>query len=328
MPGGGNPYHDDIGRFTFGSGAKPSAGEVLAGGTGSGVDIIGSHGKTTHLSTSPEGASWIEKHRQQSRSKYAGSREHPIPCGNDIEKAARLIAAGKHITLNQVSQVSTLVRKIKRDADAAKAAGKTYPVFNIAAISVPGTNLFAQDNLDVPRIEMPQLGGRVLPGSKAHHTLSEAQQKNPKSEVDLTQKFLEGLRARGIKSTKEGAPGEKEVLASHLRATQGEIDGAKVAATVERMEAGKNNPRRITVTRDDYILDGHHGWAATIVRDLQDNHPGDLGIEVERLDIDIGTALTLARDFQEEWGIRSASMGAKQDFTTILHSTFDFRVYG
>lgn len=295
-----NPYHDLVGRFTEKIGAS--------------VPFLTSEGKEKQLPTTIEGASWLAKYRSVDASPHApGSKSNPIACHNDIEKAARLILAGKHVTLNQPDQVSTLVNKIKSEYDAAVAAGKKgkdLPVWNIAAISVAGTNLFAQENLDIPRVEMPQIGGKVFPGSRAD---AERLKRNPmKDEVDLTQDFLKELKESGIESKEETR------VASHLKATQDELDGAKIGAIANAIAANQVPEKRITVTRDGYVLDGHHRWAGTIVNDLKDNHPGDLTMPVITLDIDIGTALSRAREFQEKWGIKPAELGAKADFSQIL----------
>jgi hypothetical protein len=67
--------------------------------------------------------------------------------------------------------VATLVDKITKEFEDAKARGEKPPVWNLADISVKGTNLFGKLNVNIPRIEMPQFAGTVLPGSKAAELL-------------------------------------------------------------------------------------------------------------------------------------------------------------
>jgi hypothetical protein len=83
------------------------------------------------------------------------------------------------------------------------------------------------------------------------------------------------------------------------------------------MEAGQVRKTRVTITRDNYVLDGHHRWAATIVQDAKDNKIGDLQIEVVVMDLDIGTALSRSRDFQKRMGISSATM-KKREYVSCL----------
>lgn len=224
-----------------------------------------------------------------------GSRTNPVDCGDDIEKAAKLISQGKHVSLNQPDEVSTLVEKIRTEAQEAIAKGENPPTWNIADISIKGTNLFAVDNLEIPRIEMPQFAGTVVPGSKAAALLPDNAPRT--AEVDLTTEFLTEMHEQGIKSE------DVSVLASHLRATQNELDGAKVGGIAHAMDEGKVREAAIVVTRDNYILDGHHRWAANIVRASKANSLDTLRMPVHRLDMDIGTALTKAKDFTKSWGL-------------------------
>lgn len=222
----------------------------------------------------------------------SGSWKNPIACGDDIDKAAKLISEGKHVTLNQPDQVSTLVDKIAREAEEAKARGEVPKNWNLADITVKGTNLFAVHSLGIARVDMPQMSGVPVPGSKGAKL-----QSKPGDEIDLTQHFIKSLKEEGIEVK------GMRMLASHLRGTQGEIDGAKVASMVSAMDAGKVREQPIFVTREGYVLDGHHRWAGIIVRDIRDNKPGDLDLPVFQLDIDIGTALTKSLKFQNDWGI-------------------------
>jgi len=290
------------------------------GGTGRSGSVIIAHavGKEHEsITTTPEGKMWIDKYRRgliRENEGLPGGKQNPIHCGNDLEKAQRLVGMGKHITLNQPDQVATLVSNIKRDMDAAAAKEKEtgvkvkMPIFNIAGISVPGTNLFAQDNLDIDRVYMPQLGGIPDPNTKA-----DKEPKNSRGGVDLTDHFMQHLANRGVNSTTENR------LASHMRATQDGLDGEKVGGIAQAMRDGKMEEGYITVTRDGYILDGHHRWAATIVNDIADNTLHELRMPVKVLDIDIGTALSMAREFQEDWGLPVAKFGQKKrDYTLLL----------
>jgi ParB-like chromosome segregation protein Spo0J len=99
------------------------------------------------------------------------------------------------------------------------------------------------------------------------------------------------------------------VRASHLRASQNELDGAKVGMIARAMRQGKVTEARIFITRDNYVLDGHHRWAAMMVNDARNNKLGDVKIPVYKLNTDIGTALSLGKDFQREWGLEEQTVG-------------------
>ena len=91
-------------------------------------------------------------------------------------------------------------------------------------------------NLGIPMKKMPQLEGESL------------------------EKWLGALLLKGV------VVEANEVSVSDLKATQREIKGEKVAGMAQAFREGKFNPmdKSIIVSRDGYILDGHHRWAAGV----------------------------------------------------------------
>jgi hypothetical protein len=159
-------------------------------------------------------------------------------------------------------------------------------------VSVPGTNLFAESNLGLDRIDMPQLTGVPIEG-----TIASRIPLNPWGEVDLADGFVDTLAQAGISVEDKAMP------ASHLRATQRELDGAKVATLMDKMEAGDFEAGPIFVTRDGYILDGHHRWAAQVATDTRDGVMGDEMIDVRVVDLDVGAALDFANAYGRHMGM-------------------------
>jgi SPP1 gp7 family putative phage head morphogenesis protein len=236
-----------------------------------------------------------------------GTRDNPIYVGKDIEKAARLLAQGKHIQLDQPDQVATLLDKMAKMARKAAELGEKAPNFDLCKVSVPKTNLFCQDNLGIPRAEMPQLRGQAKPGSYAASLPA-----SKSGKVDLTYEFLKELDRQGIKVE------ETDIRASHLRASQREIVGARVAELVNEAKAGKRDLREkpMFVTRDNYVVDGHHHWAAIV--GLGHSKGKDLKVPVYKLDMDIGRAITLANEFAKAKGLlpKSATSNTRWEFHT------------
>lgn len=226
-----------------------------------------------------------------------GSKDNPIKCGDDIKKAARLLAQGKHVQLSQPDQVATLVNKMAKMINKAIEKGEVPPHFDLCKVSVPRTNLFCEETLGIPRVKMPQMRGIPEPGSYAA-TLP-AGKKSGK--VDLSADFIKHLADQGIKSERT------EIRASHLRASQGEIVGSRVVQLVTETKAGDRDLREkpIFVTRDNYIVDGHHHWAADVVMSAEKGK--DWKIPVYKLDMDIGKALTMANDFTKAAGLKPKS---------------------
>lgn len=227
-----------------------------------------------------------------------GSKDDPVQCRSNLKLALKALGDGKHISLNQPEQVSTLMDKMHKYVKGLKKQGKEAPNFDLCKVSVPNTNLFCQESLGVPRIKMPQLGGTPAKGSEGDKL-----PKNEKGEVDLSEKFIEHLKSQGI-STKETT-----INASHLRASQNELIGAKVAHMLHQAEKGERDltQGRIFVTRDNYVLDGHHRWAAAI--GLHYKEGKELMMPVHKLDMDIGQAISEANTYTEKMGI--PHMGTK-----------------
>lgn len=224
----------------------------------------------------------------------------PIDVKGDLNAAIQLLGEGKHVRLHQPDEVASMLDILAVMVDEAKAKGDSAPTINLCNVSVPGTNLFCAESKGVPRAQMPQLSGKPLPGTPAAARLP----KEGKQEVDLTPQFLDALAASGISVT------DKTVLASHLRASQNELNGAKVAGMSRAMAAGKVPEGAIFITRDGYIIDGHHRWASKVAIDVADGKLGDISMPVKVLDMDIGEALDYANAFAAQQGIPSAGMGS------------------
>lgn len=224
-----------------------------------------------------------------------GSLAHPIDAGSDLNLALKLLGEGKHIRLDQPDQVNTLLDKLNTDVQDAKAKGAKAPNYDLGNVTVAGASLFVTQSKGLSRAEMPQLMGKPIPGSPASKGPL-----NARGEADLAVSFREALSKIGVKTTLGKA------LASHLMATQTELSGPKVAGMMKSMEAGTLPDAPIFVTRDNYILDGHHRWAATVGIDSKDNLLGNLTMPVNRINMDIGAALDFSKAYAAEMGIPQA----------------------
>lgn len=235
--------------------------------------------------------------------KGSGTREDPARCGANIALAAKLLSEGKFVRLKQPEQVATLIDKMSEIVNSAMASGQTPPDFDLCKITVKNTNLFCQDNLDIPRVRMPQMRGIPLKGTLA--AMLPAGKKSGK--VDLTQQFLLHLKQQGIKASRT------DIRASHLRASQNQIVGSRVMQLINETKAGQRDLREkpIFVTRDNYVVDGHHHWAAIVAYGY--GRDKDMKVPVYQLDMDIGQALQMANDFTKAYGLapKSGDTGQK-----------------
>jgi hypothetical protein len=95
-----------------------------------------------------------------------------------------------------------------------------------------------------------------------------------------------------------------------------ELNGTKVAAIEDVVARGGLDPNRsIFTSNDDYVVDGHHRWAATVGHDLADSDLGDVEMTVEQIDAPILDVLALAYDFAVDRGLPPVSLTAGNPLT-------------
>jgi hypothetical protein len=220
-----------------------------------------------------------------------GTKDDPLTV-SDVDSAVRLIQNGKyHIKMDRPDEVSTLLDRLQAIGDDAYKKGEKAPLYDLCRVTVEGTNLFCPSPKVEDRINMPQFAtADPVPGSMADNL-----PRNAKGEVDLAPAFFDHLRRdRGVVVTEDVT-----VPASHLRASQNQLNGAKVAGMMGAMERGQMPPGSIIVTSDGYVVDGHHRWAATVGRGLEG---GGEDITVTRIDADIVTVLEWANKFTRDNG--------------------------
>lgn len=185
----------------------------------------------------------------------------------------------------------------------AKQAGVDLKV-NLCDVRIPGTQLMCLGNKKVPLKDMPQLMGVPKPGSKAQALVDQKKVRLLNGKADLREIFKDFLREKYGKDAQE-----TEVLARELKATQNELDGTKVAEMWWALKEGKANKyyrgiiAPIYISKDGYILDGHHRAFAVLSMDFGDGHLGDQKMPVKRVDLDIHELIAAAKEFAHEYGI-------------------------
>lgn len=237
-------------------------------------------------------------HNETGRPDGEGTIEDPIDVQGDLDKAATLLGEGKHVRLNKVEEVSIILDKLAEQAQEMEAAGDKAPDVDLCLISVPGTNVFCQQSKGIPRAQMPQLSGTPVPGSQA-----DSMERNKRGRVNITQAFIDRLVSEGV------GVEDVTVPASTLKASQSQLNGSKVGQMMVAMRDGTLPDAPIFVTRDGYVLDGHHRWAAKVGVDAGDGELGGIEQPVRRIDMEIGEAIDFANAFSAEVGIQQAGFG-------------------
>ena len=226
-----------------------------------------------------------------------GTRENPIRTG-DVVEAAKALGEGKFVQLRHKRQVSTLLDKLAEFVNDAKEKGENAPSYDLCRVSVENTNLFCVESKGIPRVQMPQFSGIPEPGSRA-----DSFEKDKKGQVDLGPEFVKYLQGRGVGVSKDS------VSAEYLKASQNELDGEKVSIIESLMEKGTIDPKGgegIFVSNDDYVVDGHHRWAAVVAREIES---GTIDMPVQRIEMDIISLLALSNRWTKEMGLRPKKAG-------------------
>lgn len=235
-----------------------------------------------------------------------GGASGGVTVATTIDAAISLLGQGKGVMFDRPEKAVTLLHELANIALDAKAKGEKAPVYDLCKVSVKGTNLFCAENVGIPRKNMPQLKGVPTPGSPADNL-----PKDQQGEVNLGPAFKEFLRAQG--HTIE----EVTVPASQLRASQTELNGTKVAGMMVSLEHGLMPAESIFASTEQYVIDGHHRWAANVGYGLEQKN--DIPMPISRLDMPILDALKMANNFAESMGIPQAAMGqgAKSTLTPV-----------
>jgi hypothetical protein len=210
------------------------------------------------------------------------------------------------VTPEELEKFNTDIQKVAQQVADAKAKGEPAPNINLCDVTVPGTNLYCDDNLGIPRDEMPQFKGNAQPGSRAA-----AMDVDASGEVDTEPVFKEMLKEKGIKTLQTQIPADK------LKATQKDLVGAKVVGMMDVLK-DPNHPafEKITapiyVSRDGHVIDGHHRWAAIVAHNAA-NPDNQIPMKTTVLDMDIKDAIPMANKFAEDMGIAAKKADANKE---------------
>ncbi len=198
---------------------------------------------------------------------------------------------------------SIVARKIHH-VESAREVGWTDAA-RAAALASRLAHLTAQSK-GVPRKQMPQFSGTPTPGSP-----SDSLPKNAAGRVDLSEHFVEHLKAQGIGVT------EKVVDPAELRATQDTLHATDVGQMADHLAKGgviAADRGPIMISRDNYVLDGHHRWAAHVIN-------GTSQMPVRQIDLPMNELLDRARAFSKSQGIKIKESRAIRPFTSGKRET-------
>jgi predicted ABC-type ATPase len=142
------------------------------------------------------------------------------------------------------------------------------------------------NHLGINREDMPQVSGMV--------------NGEYKSTAEMLPKFLGYLKSRGINVHQHTMPAAK------LRPTQTTGSHKAIRGIADQLKSGEYGGKRITVSQDDRVMDGHHNWAGTLLANSE-GHKG--GQQVLQVGLPARELLAEMRAFAKREGIASRKTG-------------------
>ena len=219
---------------------------------------------------------------------------------------------------------------------------------NLCDVTVPGTNLFCADNKGIPRAEMPQLKSKPwAKGEKEPWVLNDDGEWEPTKFEETDEEYAERVPASKL----PGAPDEvntedlfkakldelgiemsepKPMNVSDLKATQNELKPANVAFMVDVLMTATPPPHKdkeaedkwklseklrepVIVSKDGYILDGHHRWAALVALDIANGGSGDIEMMVKEVEADAEELVEKTNEFTIDQGLQTKLAEKKKE---------------
>jgi len=198
---------------------------------------------------------------------------------------------------------------------------------DLCTVSVPGTNMFCAGNKGIPRAQMPQLKSIPVKGGKADKLVKAGKlDADPKTgEVNTEDIFKSVLEKEGISMSK---PTPEKV--SKLKATQNQLEGSKVNMFAKVLAGEQPFPDKnlspealkswqealrepIIVSKEGYILDGHHRWAALVQHDVANGGGGDIEMDVKRVDMEAKALVDKTNKFTNTMGLAVKTKKPKKE---------------
>ena len=263
--------------------------------------------------TDPANNQEIWRPKSNEKSQY-GAKQKGIGAGEKNLKGPTSDANSVSGDAKAEKKVLEKLRSITKDNDV-----------DLCSIAVPGTNLFCAGNKQIPRDEMPQLKSTVVAGGKADELVKAGKLDidAKTGEVNTEDLFKSMLEKEGI-TMKDPEPRQ----VTSLKATQNQLVGSKVnmfakvlagEQPIEGKYTGEKALKKwqdalrepIIVSKDGYILDGHHRWAALVQHDIANGGSGDVEMDVKEVDMGATDLVDKTNKFTNDLGLATKSGGKK-----------------
>ena len=243
------------------------------------------------------GFAWAESmvaraERDEEVAKHNPGKHDQKTHGSWADGIADAIFAGKHPTVEKENVSAFLMSAAKRT---------DHP--DLTEISVEGTLLYGDEGMGIARKDMPQ-----IPGKERARFLAE---------ID---------KGQGVSSTAE------EIDPTTLKPIQKEISAARSGAIYNkfREDGGIPSDERILISKDGFVVDGHHTWGAAVA--FAFDNPGTK-LPVYRLSVTAQEALDISSKWSKDNGFEGQAIDAPAKKSLLWeplekHGDHDQRTHG
>lgn len=185
-----------------------------------------------------------------------------------LEERAEKLANGERIqvTKGEAKKIMKIMAKREDNPD-------------LTNMHIEGTQLYDEDNLGIPRKQMPQVPS------------------------DTKGAFINEMEKRGARVQRGVADPSK------LHPIQAEMSASKVGLIMKSLRkkgVKTDDGGRIVISKDNYVIDGHHRWAAAAMLTFEGN---PIKLPVIKVDINHRELIAATLAWNEASGISGVGMG-------------------
>jgi hypothetical protein len=241
----------------------------------------GSHDQSSHAGDRGKGNKTPEAETEKPESKDDRKRQEeydkPRTSAGSIKDRVKALAEKGRRIIVKPSEVREVMDEFAKRED--------NP--DLTSMHIDGTNLYDEDNLGIPRNKMPQVPS------------------------DKKGAFISVMEKRGVKIQRA------DVDPMKLHPIQAEISATKSAKIMKRLRekgTATDDAGRIVISNDNYVIDGHHRWAATSM--LKFENPS-IKLPVIKVDMSHRDLIEATLAWNKATGIESLGMGESNPSSTF-----------
>ncbi len=185
-----------------------------------------------------------------------------------IEERAEKLANGERIQVTKKEAKKIMKIMAKRDDDP-----------DLTNMHIEDTQLYDEDNLGIPRNKMPQ-----VPSDTKAVFISEMEKRGARVQ-------------RGVADPSKLHPIQEEMSASKV---------GLIMKTLRKKGMKTGDGGRIIISKDNFVIDGHHRWAAAAMLSFEDS---SVKLPVIRVDMNHKDLIAATLAWNEATGIKPIGMG-------------------